>query len=155
MAVLSESQFLADRLRRICDGDPWYGDSVFKILEGVTAKQASARPIPNAHTIWEIVTHVTCCCVVDERRLQGAFAREPEDGNWWPQPGKSESEWKADLAALKQAIVNLSHATQELSEAGYEQSLMKTAHTFREQTHEALEHIVYHSAQIAILKKTF
>ena len=139
----SESQFLADQLRLICDGEAWYGDPVFTILKGVTAAQAAARPIADAHTIWEIVRHLTGWAEVDRRRLQGENVREPEEGDW-PKPGSGEAAWQADLVRLKQAILDLSQAMHELPEAKYEKIL----------AHGALQHIVYHSAQMAVLKKS-
>ena len=48
----SEAARIGDQLRRAFDGDAWHGDSFFKILEGVTAAQAAARPIKDAHSIW-------------------------------------------------------------------------------------------------------
>ena len=148
----TEAHYLADRLQRIGFSDPWYGDCVFKILDGVTAEQA-ARRVGNAHTIWEIVKHITASAIVDTKRLQGEFAREPEDGNWWPKPGSGEEQWQADLNGLRVAIQDLSKAIHELAESEYEKSLMNTAHTFREQMHEAIEHVVYHAGQMAVLKK--
>jgi len=62
----SEAARIADQLRRAFDGDAWHGDSLFEILEGVTAAQTAARPITRAHTIWELVLHIAAwtaqCC---------------------------------------------------------------------------------------------
>src|SRR5258708_15896929 len=57
-ARMSEAARTADQLRRAFDGEAWHGDSVFEILKGVTAAQAAARPIKNAHTIWELALHI-------------------------------------------------------------------------------------------------
>ena len=51
----SEAARIADQLRRAFDGEAWHGDSLFEILKGVSAKQAAARPVANAHSIWELV----------------------------------------------------------------------------------------------------
>src|SRR5258708_19038074 len=49
---------IADQLRRAFTGDPWHGDSLRKLLDSITAKQASSRPVASAHTIWELVLHI-------------------------------------------------------------------------------------------------
>jgi hypothetical protein len=48
---MSESDHIADQLRRAFYGDAWHGDSLFEILAGVTAAQAAARPVKDAHSI--------------------------------------------------------------------------------------------------------
>jgi len=149
----TESAFIATQLQRICDGDPWYGDSVFKILDGLTAGQAAARPLKKSHTIWEIVRHVTGWAVVDRRRLQGENVREPADGDW-PRTGSSENEWQGDLAKLKHAIQDLSTATAKLADKDLERTLARGSGTYREQMHGALQHIVYHAAQMGMLRKS-
>src|SRR5260370_21067202 len=68
---MSEAVRIADQLRRAFRGDAWHGDSVFEILEGVTAAQAAARPIKSAHTIWELVLHVAAWDGAVLRRLGG------------------------------------------------------------------------------------
>src|SRR5678815_2496701 len=56
--VNSESLRIADQLNRAFSGDPWHGSPLSELLAGVTAEQALSRPIPSAHTIWELVLHI-------------------------------------------------------------------------------------------------
>ena len=51
-------QTIIDELKEIHDGEPWHGPSLKEILSGVTAEQAAAKPLANAHSIWEITLHV-------------------------------------------------------------------------------------------------
>ena len=55
----SEADRLIDQFKRAHDGDPWHGSPVMEILEGVTAAQAAQRPPNGAHSIWELVLHMT------------------------------------------------------------------------------------------------
>ena len=68
---MSEATRIADQLSRAFAGEAWHGDSLFEILEGVTAAQASARPIKNAHTIWELVLHIAAWDDAVLRRFGG------------------------------------------------------------------------------------
>jgi hypothetical protein len=54
---MSEAARIADQLRRAFDGEAWHGDSLFEILEGVTAERAAARPIADAHSIWDCAAY--------------------------------------------------------------------------------------------------
>ena len=47
----TECNRIAYALASAINGEAWYGDSVREILEKVTANQAKARPISNAHSI--------------------------------------------------------------------------------------------------------
>ena len=56
---MKESERIADPLRRAWEGEAWHGPPLKEILAGVTAAQAAARPAAAAHSIWEIVHHIT------------------------------------------------------------------------------------------------
>ncbi len=55
---MTETFRLADQIRRAFEGSAWHGDSVLELLADVTAKTAAARPIKDAHSIWEILLHI-------------------------------------------------------------------------------------------------
>ena len=78
----TEIDRILDELGREYDGDPWHGSPLLRILEGVTAADASARPIPGGHSIWELVLHMTGWKNEVRRRLSGAPAADPEGGDW-------------------------------------------------------------------------
>jgi hypothetical protein len=42
---------------------------VLELLADVTAEQANQRPIPNAHTIWELVNHMRSVTLQVYRRI--------------------------------------------------------------------------------------
>ncbi len=54
----TECNRIAYALASALDGNAWYGDPLRKIMDNITAPQAQARPIANAHSIWELVVHV-------------------------------------------------------------------------------------------------
>jgi len=55
----SQSQSLADQLERSFRGGAWHGPAVAETLAGIDAATAAARPLPDAHSIWENVHHLT------------------------------------------------------------------------------------------------
>ena len=64
-----------ERLRReltaTLNGDPWYGSAISSILDGIDAKMAAAHPIDGAHSIWELVLHMSAWVNETKRRLEG------------------------------------------------------------------------------------
>jgi hypothetical protein len=49
---------IACELAFTVNGEAWYGDSAAEILKDVMAKQAQAHPIPNAHSVGELLCHL-------------------------------------------------------------------------------------------------
>lgn len=88
-------------------GDPWYGSSRMRLLAGISAQDAAAHPIANGHSIWELVLHMTAWTRETTRRLGGAKAVPPAEGDWPPVPAPSEEAWKKSQADLAQAHAEL------------------------------------------------
>ena len=54
----TECNRIAHQLSSTINGEAWYGDSLQRILQDVTAGQAQAHAIPGAHSIWELICHL-------------------------------------------------------------------------------------------------
>ena len=65
------TELLLDELNRVFGGNAWHGPALRNLLDGVSEKQAVARPLPNAHSILELVVHVGTWMDVVARRLAG------------------------------------------------------------------------------------
>jgi uncharacterized damage-inducible protein DinB len=155
-----ESSRLIDQLRRAHDGDPWHGSPVKKILRGVTAKQAAKRPRNGAHSIWQIVLHMTGWRNEAAQRAAGKPAGAPAAGGWSAVRDPTPARWKAALAALDASHENLVTAVREMSD----DHLLKptndprsrplgTGVSYYELLHGIVQHDAYHAGQIALLKK--
>lgn len=156
----SERSRIIDQLLRAHSGDPWHGSPVMALLNGVTAEQAARRPPNGAHSIWELVRHMTGWRNEVAARILGKAAGEPEGGDY-PGIGKPTPErWTAALGALGAAHRRLVDVTRGLSD---EQLLRPTKDLRTDQSgtgatayellHGIVQHDAYHAGQIAILKR--
>src|SRR5260370_40427738 len=116
-ASMSESAHIADQLRRAFAGDAWHGDSLFEILEGVTAAQAAARPIKSAHTIWELVLHVAAWDGAALRRLDGVAVTLSDAENFPPVTDASETAWRKALVEGRRVHEELVEAVSVLPDS--------------------------------------
>jgi heme-degrading monooxygenase HmoA/uncharacterized damage-inducible protein DinB len=148
-----EAAELADEIRRIGDGDAWHGPALGELLAGVSAERAAARPLPGAHTIWEIVLHVAAWTDVFRRRLEGQAVEEPEEGDYPPVGETSGRAWAEATARLSAAHDRLRGAVARLSPAQLEAKVPGRPYSARFQVGSAIRHVVYHSGQIGLLKK--
>jgi uncharacterized damage-inducible protein DinB len=157
----SESTRLIDELTRAIDGDPWHGDPIARILDGVSAAQAAARPAAGAHSIWEIVCHMAAWTGEAARRLAGHPAGVPQEGDWPPPSGTDEQSWRRDLSRLFEAHRRLiamleSYSNEQLFEPTNDPRDRETGAGVTRDVllHGLAQHHAYHGGQIALLKKT-
>ena len=152
----SETARIADQLRRAFDGGAWHGDSLFKILAGVTAAQAAVRPIKGAHTIWELALHIAAWDGAVRRRLGGVAVRLSGAKNFPPVTDAGETAWSAARGEVRRVHEELVAAVAALPDARLRDMVpgKKGAHyTFYYMLHGVVQHELYHAGQIALLKK--
>jgi len=154
---MSETSCIADELRRAFDGQAWHGDSLFKILKRVTAVQAAARPIKNAHSIWELVLHLAAWEDTVRRRMTGVAVRLSAAKNFPAVTDTSDAAWKKALDRVRHVHEELVAAVEKFPAASLAKQVpgKKGAHyNFRYMLHGLAQHTAYHAGQIALLKKT-
>jgi hypothetical protein len=99
----TECGHIADQLFSTLNG-AWYGDSVQKILEGVTCEQALSHPIPSAHSIWELVPHVEAWCKSAYGAVQGisipGWPNMPQEQDCPPVIDKDDRAWQQAVQSL-------------------------------------------------------
>jgi uncharacterized damage-inducible protein DinB len=156
---VSEREDILDELHRAWDGDPWHGDSLLRILDGVTAEQAAARPLAHAHSIGELVLHLGSWSREVARRLRDRVARDPEAGDW-PPFGGGEPAWRAVMDAMDQAHRELLAAIGSFPAADLPATVgddrdrpLGAGVAFAVMLHGTAQHYAYHAGQIALLRK--
>jgi uncharacterized damage-inducible protein DinB len=152
---MTEIGRILDQLKRAYEGNAWHGPSVREALTGVTAQQAHARPLQNAHSIWELVHHIAVWENVGRRRLEGDRAEidisSPED--WPPADDMSEAAWEQAKAALDRGHEALRKAIADLDESRLDEPILEGLSTVYVTLHGVIQHDLYHAGQIAMLKK--
>ena len=150
----SLGQRIADQLRRSQSGEAWHGPSLAEILRGVTAKQAAAHPITDAHSIWELVLHIAIWQKhVLDRLERGGMAEIPDELDWHKVGPTTEAAWKAALAQLKKNNEDLARAVERLGDAKLHTQVRGKDYDFHFMLDGMSQHNLYHAGQIALLKK--
>ena len=152
---MSEIERILDQLQRAYAGNAWHGPSVREVLNGVTAVQAHARPLQDAHSIWELVQHIAVWEDVGRRRLTGDRAQiaisSPED--WPPPEDTSEEAWERAKTALDRGHQALVEAIKRTPESRLDEPIFEGMSTVYVTLHGVIQHDLYHAGQIAMLKK--
>ena len=150
---MSQIQTIIDDLKNIHDGDAWHGPSLKEILSGVTAGQAAAKPLADAHSIWELTLHIAGWENVFMRRLAGAQINEPEEGDFPIVTDTSEEAWRRTLAKLDETHSGFVESLSTLTDDRLREIVPGKDYTVEYMLRGVLRHHVYHAGQIALLKK--
>ena len=157
---MTERDRLVDQLEREINGVPWHGPSLANILDGITAEQAARKPSADAHSIWEILLHMTGWKREVARRAQGHAAGDPAGGDW-PDVGEvSDARWRAAQDEQFRAQREIVELVRDLSDPqldtkvpGDTAAYIGAGISVRATLYGILQHDVYHSGQIALLKR--
>ncbi|MGH7742603.1 MAG: DinB family protein [Candidatus Eiseniibacteriota bacterium] len=147
----SEIDRILDQLQRAYTAQAWHGPAVLEVLAGVDATAARRRPIRSAHTILELVFHMTAWKDIVRRRLEGEkFDVTPAMD--WPVPDEGDGVWERALAGLERAHLRLRDGVARFDPEKLDQAPASgsTAYVLM---HGIIQHDLYHAGQIALLKK--
>jgi uncharacterized damage-inducible protein DinB len=152
---MTTSEKLTLELTKVLSGHPWYGPSIYEILDRVTFESAYER-VGHTHTIAELILHMVSWTEEVMDRLNEKPASLPVSGDW-PHPGDpDENKWKMWIDDLKLVNVNLVKTMQDFPEDKWSEPMLREiddepAVTYEELVYGLIQHHVYHSGQIALL----
>ena len=153
----TEVERIRDQFRRAFDGEAWHGPSVLQLLNGVTAQQAAAHPIPGAHSIWQLTLHIAAWESACRRRLEGDPAQLTDAEDWQPIDDTSDAAWESTRQNLIDNHRQLLDAIGKLDESRLNEPIIKDSDTPFSSVyvtlHGGVQHDLYHAGQIAMLKK--
>ena len=148
---------IADEIRSTMEGKAWYGDPVKKILEGITAEQAVKHPIASAHSIWELVLHMT----VWVQAALGAINGSPMPKYPWtpefdfpPITDSTDVAWQTAVRGLFEKYAELASKIEAFVDERLDEAVPGRSYNYYHLFLGMAQHAVYHTGQIALLKKS-
>jgi len=151
---MNEVKRILDQMDRAFTGDAWHGPPLMQLLNGVSAEDASKHPVRGAHSIWEIVHHISAWNSVVNRRLGGEDVTITHEHDWPPVWEVNEVAWKHALDALSESRARLRKSVAALKDFELDHPPAGTKESRYVTLHGIVQHDLYHAGQIAILKKT-
>jgi uncharacterized damage-inducible protein DinB len=151
---MTEIQQLVQRYDQTMSGDAWYGDPVWKILQGIDSSCAAAQLIHGTHNIWQLVMHMEFWESIAARRFSGPVIPE-EAGNFPPTPSVDEAEWQKTLERFRTSNREFRQAISLLDSNSLDKNTPGGQRSFRYELVGVIEHHIYHAGQIALLKKAY
>ncbi len=153
---MTEVERIVDQYDRVMSGRAWHGDPVWNLLEGISPECAANRPVAVAHTIWELLMHMTYWETVGYGRIMNLPVERGPGKNFPVVPKPTAANWRKTLKEFRASNRNFRQALLQLEPANLDLRLArdKRKSTYVE-AHGVIQHHVYHAGQIAILRKAF
>src|SRR5213075_2256251 len=149
---MTEPARLADQIRRAFEGEAWHGDSVLELLKDVDAVTAAAHPIPNAHSIWDLVLHIAAWDSAVLRRTGGVAVTLSDEENFPSIKDSSEAAWNKTIEAAKRTHGDLVKAVAAFPDSRLNEQVPGKAssyYNFYYMFSVIVQHELYHAGQIA------
>ena len=151
---MTQGEILADELRRALRGDAWHGPALQEIIANMSAEEAMQRPLPKAHSPWEIVVHITSWSNIALRRIKGGQV-EPFDGEDWPLVyGFTSDNWNSARDALTESYERLAEVVAAMTDDELDAKAPRSERTVAGMINGVVQHAAYHGGQIALLRKS-
>lgn len=139
---------IATLLIKTFQGPAWHGPSILESLENITPQQALHK-ISGSHSIIELVAHMTTWRNFVAKRLSGNSTYEVSDADNFP----SLTDWNSAVDKLKESQTNLLTALKAFPESKLFTTVPTRKYDFYTMLHGIVQHDVYHTGQIILLKK--
>jgi uncharacterized damage-inducible protein DinB len=150
---MSESKRLAKEIEKALNGEAWHGPSWRENLEGLSREAATRRPIPEAHTIAEVLLHATTWNDVVRRRIQGESPKVSDAENWPVAAFSDDAAWSTAVARFFETGKALVATIERFPDARLEEKRPNVDGTWYELVSGQLQHALYHAGQVGLLKK--
>lgn len=153
---MSEKDVLLRHLSEAFDHKSWHGTNLLGSIRRIKPDEASWRPSPERHNIWENIVHAAYWKYSVYRALtgqpKGSFPLE--GSNWFVRPlEETDSALKVDIALLKEFHAKLLEGVEAFEEARMSEKPKGSKFTYQSLILGAGAHDLYHAGQIQLLKR--
>ncbi len=157
---MSRTETIADELYRSVFGDPWHGASAASIIDIISFEEAVNKPSHSAHTIFEIIFHITGWTEEVLGRFEGKEPSEPLRGDWRSFEKIETADWekiKSDLYSSTEKLISVlkNFPEEQLDTYPSEERIpgLGTGFTYEGLICGLVQHTAYHMGQVSLLKK--
>jgi uncharacterized damage-inducible protein DinB len=152
---MSQVDMVVNELKRSFEGEAWHGPALLEILDGIDAPTAAARPLPAAHSIWELVMHLAAWEDVVTRRIHGETCTLTDEQNFGEGEQVSDSAWQQAVTNLRDRHARLLETVSTLSESRLNDPVPGKDYPLVFMLLGTVQHAAYHGGQIALLKRAY
>ena len=143
-----ETQKIIRLLQKSFNGSAWHGPAVMEVLTTITPKEA-ARKMSASHSIIELVLHMAVWRDFVSKRLQGNNEFEVSEEENFPK----ETGWTVAMKTLQHSQDELIKSINQFPEEKLTDLVPTRTYDFYTMLYGIIQHDIYHTGQIVLLKK--
>jgi len=150
-----EIQSIIKNLQRVNSGQPWYGRSVYELLDEVNPSKVFEKPGKEGHSMIELLYHLVTWTEFCLRRVQGGKDENPKEVEKldWRQINTSQHSWEKGMAAFKLANDEIIELLSTKNDDFLKEMVDYREFNFRFMLNGLIQHHIYHIGQIAYIEK--
>lgn len=150
-----ETQSIINNLQNVLSGDPWYGRSVYAMLEEIDPAIVYKKPNESSHSLIDLLYHSLTWAEFTLKSLEKAgqediAAIKKMD---WREIDPAVHNWKKGIATFKSIHEKIVLLLNEKDDAFLSEMVNHRKFNFRFMLNGLIQHNIYHLGQIAYLKK--
>lgn len=151
----TEMQTLIHRMESTNSGSPWFGRSVFSIIEEVDSSKVFKKPNKESHSLIELIYHMNTWADFVLKRIEkddtmDLAAFEKMD---WREIDPNVHSWEAAIEEYKEIHKKIATALETKEDDFLAEGVAFRKYDFRFLLNGIIEHNIYHIGQIAYLSK--
>lgn len=154
--MAKEIERIVKLFQRNWDGPMWYGGQLTEKFKDLSWEKAFQKPAGFSHNIYEYVRHMHCWRVFTLELLKGNHSYSVEinsEKDWEKDYERSEITWLKALADLENSQQQLATALAAFPDEQLDELVPGKKFKWYALLHGVIHHDIYHSAQIAVLRK--
>jgi uncharacterized damage-inducible protein DinB len=153
----SEVQSIISNLQSVLNGEPWYGRSVYALLEEIDPENVYKKPNESSHSQISLLYHMITWSEFTLKSLEKAgpdviAAIEKMD---WREINSPDHSWENGLAEFKLVHEKVIELLNQKDDAFLSEIVNQRKFNYRFMLNGLIQHNIYHLGQIAYIKKTF
>ena len=150
-----EIQNLISNLQDVLNGQPWYGNPVYTLLQEVDHTKVYVQPNSNSHSLIDLLYHMVTWAEFAQHRIEkkpitDMAAFEALD---WRKIDPAIHTWQKGMEALQTAHNSIIAHLQIRKDIFLEEIVDYRTYNFRSMLNGLIQHNIYHLGQIAYLNK--
>src|SRR5258705_2279441 len=146
---------IATSFENTLSSQPWFGRSVYEILEEVDETKAYTRPNGTEHSLMDLLWHMNTWAEFTLANLEKRNPKELKaiEANDWRDIDPKKHTWKDGLEQLKATHAKIIELLNQNDDSFLSDMVPNRSYNFHYMLNGLVQHNIYHLGQVAYLKK--
>ena len=146
---------IIEELKDTLEGEPWFGQSVYALIQGVNPEYSLKKPADNCHSLVELIYHMVTWADFTLKRIQKEPIKDMAtfEKTDWRTIDKVNHSWEEGVSLFIDTNNRLLSALDKLDDKFLSEKVDYREYDFAYLLNGLIQHNIYHAGQVAYVKK--